>query len=84
MHINSENKEQSIIHCKNCAWFLPLHTMPEAEKLYNKLHHAFGDILPRREGETGVCRKVTFSMDKPVLTRENGFCHRAERKGDTA
>lgn len=72
-----------MIHCKDCAWFLPLHTTPEVEELADRLDAAFGDILPRREGETGVCRKVTYSMERPVLTREDGFCHRAEPKEDS-
>jgi len=54
--------------------------MPEAEKLHNKLQELFGDILPSREGEIGVCRKVTFTPERPVLTNEYGFCHRAEEK----
>jgi hypothetical protein len=52
--------------------------MPEAEKLHNHLIDTFGDILPRRNDEIGVCRKVTFCKEKPVLTHGNGFCHRAE------
>lgn len=69
-----------MIHCKECAWFLPLQTMPEAEKLHDKLHECFDDILTPRDGETGICRKVTYSMERPVLTHEDGYCHRAERK----
>jgi len=69
-----------MLHCKNCAWFAPVSDMPEAEKLHNKLQELFGDILPSREGEIGVCRKVTFTPERPVLTNEYGFCHRAEEK----
>ena len=70
-----------MLHCKDCAWFLPLETMPEAQKMHDKLHELFDDVLESRDGETGICRKVTFSMERPVLTREDGFCHRAEPKG---
>lgn len=69
-----------MIHCKDCEWFAPIESMPEAEKLHNRLIATLGDVLPRREGQCGICRKVTFSKDKPVLTREDGFCHRAERR----
>lgn len=72
-----------MIHCKECAWFLPLQTMPEAKKLHDKLHECFDGILEPRDGETGICKKVTFSMEHPVLTREDGFCHRAEPKEDS-
>lgn len=70
-----------MINCKDCKWFLPLETMPEAQKMHNALHECFDGILEPRNVETGICRKVTFSMERPVLTREDGFCHRAEPKG---
>lgn len=66
--------------CKDCVWYAPVESMPEAEKIHNKLHELFDGILPAREVEVGVCRKVTFCNDKPVLTNEDGYCHRAERK----
>lgn len=69
-----------IIHCKNCVWFAPVNSIQAAAKLHDLLIDTFGDCLPRREGECGVCRKVTFSHDRPVFTREDGYCHRAERK----
>jgi hypothetical protein len=72
-----------MLHCKDCAWFLPLQTMPEAQTMHDKLHELFDDVLESRDGETGICRKVTFSMERPVLTREDGFCHRAEPKEDS-
>ena len=70
-----------MLNCKDCAWFLPLETMPEAQKIHDLLHKLFDDVLESRDGETGICRKVTFSMERPVSTREDGFCHRAEPKG---
>lgn len=70
-----------MLHCKDCAWFLPLEAMPEAKKMSDKLHELLDDVLEPRNVETGICRKVTFSMERPVLTREDGFCHRAEPKG---
>lgn len=27
----------------------------------------------------GICRKLTYTEDRPVLTRPDGFCHRAEK-----
>lgn len=71
-----------MLHCKDCAWFLPMKDAPEeAQKMHDLLHKLFDDVLEPRDGETGICRKVTFSMERPVLTREDGFCHRAEPKG---
>ena len=69
-----------VTHCKDCAWFAPVESMPAALDMHVKLHELFDGILPPREGRTGICRKVTFSPDKPVLVNENGFCHRAERR----
>lgn len=69
-----------MIQCKECAWFAPVESMPEAEKLHNRLHELFDGVLPAREGGCGICRKVTYSPDKPVLTRPDGYCHRAEKK----
>lgn len=69
-----------MINCKDCAWFLPLEAVPEAKKMSDKLHELFDDILEPRGVKTGICRKVTFSMERPVLTREDGYCHRAEKK----
>lgn len=69
---------ESVIHCRDCVWFAALETMPEAAQLHEKLTELFGDCLPRREGHCGVCRKVTFSRERPVLTNSDGFCHRAE------
>lgn len=71
-----------MINCKNCVWFLPLETMPKAKEMHDKLHELFDDILEPREGETGICRKVTFSIERPVPTHEDGYCHRAERKNE--
>jgi hypothetical protein len=71
-----------MLHCKDCAWFLPLEAMLEAEKPHSKLHECFDGILEPRDGETGICRKVTFGMNRPVLTSEDGFCHRAEPKDE--
>lgn len=67
-----------VIHCKDCVWFAPVESKPEAEKLHKKLHELFDGVLPSREGETGVCRKVTFCAERPVLVNSNGYCHRAE------
>lgn len=69
-----------MIHCKDCVWFASIHSIPEAEALHNHLVATLGDILPRREGEVGVCRKTPGSSRVPLLTNENGFCHRAERR----
>ena len=69
-----------IIHCKNCCWFAPMEDYPEAENFRRLLRETFGDVLPAREEKTGICRKVTFSKDRPVWTHEGGYCHRAEQK----
>lgn len=75
-----EQPGPEIVRCKGCTWFAPLESMPHAEELHSQIIDALGDILPRRAGEVGVCRKVTFCKDKPVLTHEGGYCHRAEPK----
>ena len=80
IHRIKEQVEPSVTHCKDCAWFAPVESVPEAEALHRKLIDTFSDCLPRREGECGICRKVTYSPDKPVLTRPDGYCHRAERR----
>lgn len=69
-----------MIHCKDCAWFAPVSDLPEAEALHNRLHELFDGVLPAMEGQCGICGKVTFSKDRPVLTRPDGYCHRAERR----
>jgi len=70
------------LRCKDCAWFMSVSSVPEAEALHDKLHELFDGVLPAREGQCGICRKVTYSPDRPVLTNENGFCHRAEKRED--
>lgn len=72
--------KSDVTNCRDCAWFAPVESMPEAEALHRKLHELFDGVLPGREGECGICRKVTYSPDKPVLTRPDGYCHRAERR----
>lgn len=64
--------------CKDCAWFAPVDSLTAARELRERLLNILGDCLKRREGECGICRKVTFSKDRPVLTNSNGYCHRAE------
>ena len=68
------------IHCKDCSWFAPIEDYPEQEKFHHLLQETFGDILPTREGKVGICRKVTFSKERPVWTNEGGYCHRADPK----
>ena len=70
----------SEIYCKNCTWFAPIESVPAAENMYRKLHELFDGTLSPREGMVGVCRKVTFCAERPVITNENGYCHRAEYK----
>ena len=69
-----------LTHCKDCAWFAPIEDYPEQEKFHKLLQETFGGILPQREEKVGICRKVTFSKERPVCTHEGGYCHRAERK----
>ena len=71
-----------MIRCKDCAWFAPVESNPAALAMHENLIRIFGDVLPRREGETGVCRKVTYCAERPVLTNSEGYCHRAERKNN--
>lgn len=58
-------------HCKDCVWYAPIDSNPTAKKIHEIL-----DI----GNETGVCRKLTYTEDRPVLTRPDGYCHRAERR----
>lgn len=67
----AEQVEPTITHCKDCVWYAPVDSNPTAKKIH--------DILDTGN-EVGLCRKLTFSPDKPVLTRPEGFCHRAERR----
>ena len=71
---------ESVVHCRDCVWFAPVEIIPEAARIHEKLTELFGDCLKKREGQCGVCRKVTFSKERPVLTSANGFCHRAEHR----
>lgn len=57
--------------CKDCTWYTPIDSNPTAKEIH--------DILDTGS-ETGVCRKCTFHEDRPVLTRPDGYCHRAERR----
>lgn len=54
-----------MIHCKECAWFAPIESIPETEKIHNKLHDLFDGVLPAREGKCGIFRKVTFCTATP-------------------
>lgn len=68
----------TVTRCKDCAWFAPIDSLPAARELHEKLLNILGDCLTKREGECGICRKVTYSKDRPVLTNSCGYCHRAE------
>lgn len=57
--------------CKDCTWYAPVDSNPAAQKIH--------DILDSGN-EVGVCRKLTYTEDRPVLTRPDGYCHRAERR----
>lgn len=74
---------EQMIHCRDCAWFASVETMPEAVRVHEKLLELFGDCLKKREGVCGICRKVTFSPERPVLTNSNGFCHRAQLRQES-
>jgi hypothetical protein len=69
-----------LIHCKDCAWCVPIEEYPDQVKFRKLLVETFGDILPSRGEKVGICRKLTFSKERPVWTREGGYCHHAERK----
>lgn len=74
------SEPEQIIRCRECVWFASVEAMPEAARMHEKLVHLFDDCLEKREGECGICRKVTFCRERPVLTNAFGFCHRAERR----
>ena len=63
--------ESGMAHCRDCVWNEPVESNPTAQRIH--------DILDSGN-EVGVCRKLTYSEDRPVLTQPDGFCHRAERK----
>ena len=69
-----------VTHCKDCAWFAPVESNPAALAMHEKIHELFDGVLPPREGECGICRRIPFCGKIPLLTNENGFCHRAEPK----
>ena len=69
---------EPVTHCRDCVWFASVESLPEAVWIHEKLMELFDDCLKKREGGCGICRKVTFSRERPVLTNYNGFCHRAE------
>ena len=71
-----------VTRCERCAWFAPIESIPEAEKLHRLLQDTFGDCLPKREGCIGICRKKTFCKEWPVLKNSNGYCDSAERRDD--
>jgi len=76
--MNSE--KERLTRCGECVWFTGVDTIPQAAALHEKMMELFGDCLQKRDGACGVCRKITFSKDRPVLTNSNGYCHRAEPK----
>lgn len=69
IHRIKEQMEPSKIHCKECVWFAPAES--------NTVALAIKQITG---GSAGICRKVTYSTCRPVMTREDGYCHRAEKK----
>lgn len=62
---------QDIIYCKDCAFYAPVERNPIAQMLHDLIHN--GDM-------SGYCRKISISENEPVLTRRDGYCHRAKRK----
>lgn len=60
-----------MIQCKDCVWYAPVESNPTAQKIHEILDSG---------NEVGICRKLTYTEDRPVLTRPDGFCHRAEKK----
>ena len=66
-------KQMPPVKCKNCVWYAPINSNPTAKEIH--------DILDSGN-EVGVCRKLTYTEDRPVLTRPDGYCHRAERKDE--
>ena len=66
-----KQKQMPPVQCRDCVWNAPVESNPTAQQIH--------DILDSGN-EVGICRKLTFSEDRPVLTRPDGFCHRAERR----
>ncbi len=83
IHRIKEQVDPDVVHCKDCVWFADLEGYPEAAAFRKKLHELFDGVLTPREGEHGICRKVTFCKERPVITNENGYCHRFEEKEET-
>lgn len=80
IHRIKEQVDPDVVHCKDCVWFADLENYPEAAAFHKKLHELFDGVLPPRDGQCGICRKVTFCQERPVSTNEDGYCHRAEKK----
>lgn len=66
-----EQMAQDIICCKDCAYFAPVERNPIAQMLHDLMHN--GNM-------TGYCKKLSISEAEPILTRQDGFCHRAKRR----
>lgn len=67
-----EQIQPVIINCVDCAYFQPVERNPIAKKLF--------DLVGGNT--TGWCKKLSFSPDEPILTRADGYCHRAKRKDE--
>ena len=68
---NNRQCEDCHTRCRDCVWYAPINSNPTAKEIH--------DILDSGN-ETGVCRKFTFTENRPVMTRPDGYCHRAERR----
>lgn len=66
-----KQKQMPPVQCKDCVWYAPVDSNPTAKEIH--------DILDTGN-EVGVCRKLTYTEDRPVVTRPDGYCHRAEKK----
>lgn len=71
MAIFAGRKTMELTHCKDCVWNASVDSNPTAKEIH--------DILDSGN-EVGICRKLTYTEDRPVLTRPDGYCHRAERR----
>lgn len=68
-----QNETTPPVQCRECVWNEPVESNPTAKEIH--------DILDTGN-EVGVCRKLTYTEDRPVLTRPDGYCHRGERKDE--
>lgn len=66
-----EQIQPVIINCVDCAYYQPVERNPIAKKLFDLV--GIGNM-------NGWCKKISPSPEEPILTRPDGYCHRAKPK----